>query len=332
MARALAVALALLAVCAVVPAPASAHANHLTVDTQVVADDRVVVENAFVSVDAHVVIRADDDGAPGEPLGSTRVSPGMHTAVEVPLDEGTLDANRTLWAVLHRDDGDGEFSPDDDRALTYFGSVAGERFAARATDADSGANVVAEGFSLQRADRGSVSVERVELPRDGHLVVRDATGATENGSENASAANGTVVATRALDAGVHEDVPLDLSPANLTVDRGTADLVATVHVDDGDGTDGDGDRPVRVGDERVGSAFSVAVGETSGPESLGDPDLNTPTETPDEGERTSAPGTDADDGDGASDDTVGLGPGFGVFVALLALAVTGVLALSRRVR
>ncbi|MFC7156023.1 hypothetical protein ACFQPA_11205 [Halomarina halobia] len=327
------VALALALVCALGSAPASAHSNHLAVDGQVVADGTVVVENVFNSVDAFVVVRADDGGEPGEPIGAKRLDgTGMHEAVEVPIDDGAFaGGERRLWAVLHADDGDGEFSPADDPALTSFGGLAGDRFAARS--GDRGASVVAEGFSFQRADDGEVTVTRAELPRDGHLVLRAADGSDGPGGDGSNGTSGNVtdggrvVASAALPAGVHEDVPLSLSvaPENLSTDDGTVRLVAQVYGDDGDGEFGADDRPVTVGGTPVGTTFTVATGDDANASSLGPPEVNTPT-----------PGS-APDGEGDERGGFGSGidaalPALVAFGALVALAGVGALLLARRVR
>ncbi|WP_254542779.1 DUF7282 domain-containing protein [Halomarina pelagica] len=317
-ARATRVVLTLALVCALVAAPAGAHSNHLAVDGQVVDDGTVVVENAFNSVDAFVVVHADDGGEPGEPIGATRLDgTGMHTAIEVPLDDGALDGGeRTLWAVLHADDGDGEFSPRNDPALTSFGGLAGERFVARS--GERGASVVAEGFSFQRADDGEVTVTRAELPRDGHLVLRVANGSDgsggdgSNGTSGDGADGGRVVASAALPVGVHENVSLSLSvpPGDLPSDDGTVRLVAQVYGDDGDGAFDAGDRPVTVGGDPVGTTFTVATGDYAEASSLGPPELNTPT-----------PGSS----DGEGDERGGFGSGTDA-VALVALATLVALA------
>lgn len=128
-----AAALAVLVAVAGLPAPVSAHVNDVGVDSQVSVDGRVVVETAFIGADGFVVIHEVDGSEPGEPIGHAPVSGEGGLKEDVPVDVATgtwgeWSGAREVWAVLHTDDGDGEFEPDEDEMLEQFGDPAGDRF------------------------------------------------------------------------------------------------------------------------------------------------------------------------------------------------------------
>lgn len=271
--RALALALAVLIALAVGPAAAGLHSNHLAVDAQISADGTVVIENGFASGEALVVLHADANGEPGEPVGVARFPrPGEFVSpITVPLDEEAwtaLGGSRTLWAVLHNDaDADGEYDPESDDALTTFGSVAGDRFVLANGEAPS--YVVARGFGAQESADGTITVPRVALPEDGHLVVR-AHG--ENGP-------GEIVGAMPLDAGVHEDVTVALDPSFFE-ERGER---FALHAQAYTGGATDPGEPVTAGDATVGTKFFVSTSPGAG---AGDDSAANGSD------RTSANGTD----------------------------------------
>jgi hypothetical protein len=315
--RPLAVVFALAVALAVVPAPASAHANHAAVDSQVTADGTILIEGAFLAIDkpgfvvAHAV---DDDGEPGEPLAVRSVPrrSGFRTALSLQLDPADLgeDGTRELWVVLHQDaNSDGEFDPGTDNALSFFGQLAGER-ATIATGA-APAYVAAERFSPQSIGDGSVEVVAAALPDDGYLVVR-----SEAGGEP-----GPVVGHVALAAGEHTDVTVPLDPPAGS--DGTARLHAELYTDDGDGRfDPESDSQVRAGGEPVGTVFTVnttasTTATPSGGATTETAIVNTPTPTP-------ATATTTAPAEGAS--TTGGQPGLTPLVAVLAVVAAGLLA------
>jgi hypothetical protein len=85
----------------------------------------VFVPLVVVDVPAWVIIRTDQDGEPGEMIGSTRVPPGVHSdvLVTINIDAGTV--TETVYAALHLDAGAPEtleFPEGPDVPLRYGGS------------------------------------------------------------------------------------------------------------------------------------------------------------------------------------------------------------------
>lgn len=266
--RALAAALALAVLLAAGPAPASAHTNHAAVDSQLSADGTLLVESAFLAEAGFVVVHAvSEDGSPGEPLGARYVPrrAGFRTAVTVETDPDAWGGGaREVWVVVHDDsDGDGEFDPGTDSALSLFGRVAGERATVAGSEAP--AYVAAEQFAPPPAD-GSVSVVAAALPADGYLVLR----------RESDDGPGAVVGHVALSAGTHENVTVPLDEP-IPGEDGTARLSARLYTDDGDGEfDSGADQLVRAGEEPVGTEFTV---ETAAGATTEEPAANTPLPT-----------------------------------------------------
>ncbi|WP_435196751.1 DUF7282 domain-containing protein [Natronomonas sp. EA1] len=304
-------------VCALLLAvPASAHVNHATAPPQQSADGTVVVETAFIAVDGWAVVHTDANGKPGEPIGHTALAGegGLETDVRVTIDDAVWsewEGARDVWVVLHRDDGDGVFEPDEDNPLSNFGQPAGERFV---LERNATAVVTAAGFAPQRVTE-TVRVRTATLPEAGHLVLH-----------NVSAGErGAVLGVVALSAGTHENVSVPVS--GLPADRATLDAV--LYTDDGDGQFTEADTPVRAGEKAVATRFGVRV--LTGDE--------TPTPTPDESAIVTTatplptdfePPTEAPGDTGTETPTRGTAPGFGVVVAVLALLAAVVLARRRR--
>ena len=306
-----------LLVAATVPLPVSAHSNHLSATSQVSADGSVVVESVFTSQRAHLVVHANDGGELGEALGSRPLAAdGMQRNVEVAVDAAAWERwgeRRTVWVALHADDGDGEYDADDS-VFTLFGRRVAERIAVGKGDA---AVVTGRGFLGQQTAAPELSVGRVTLPGDGLLVVRD------DGTD-------AVVGTRALSAGTHDDVTVDLNASYFESRSGSFTVRAQLYRDDGDGAFGDGDRSIRAGDAPVETVLPVSAGGAAANGTA--PAMNTPTQpavnTPVE---TTASGTAPGDGTSTSSpasttDSSGSGPGFGVGLAVLAVAVAVSLA------
>lgn len=267
--HALALAVALV-VAATVPLPATAHANHVAVDPQVSPDGTVVVETAFAASDGFLVLHRDDGGEPGEPIGHVHVarSDGFRTDVEVFVD-GDVWANwttGTLWVVLHADDGDGTFDSEEDRAVPTFGRAAETHVTVAKGDR---AIVTAIGDVPQRSDDATVTVRRAALPRDGQLLVRDAS-------------DGRILGRTNLSAGTHEQVDVGLD-GSIAEGRDGLTLEAVVAGRDGD--------PVTAGDQLVATRFGVRF-ESDG---TGTGVVETATATPNGG----PPGALGQDGFGA---------------------------------
>lgn len=329
----LAVATVLLFALATVPAPVTAHVNDVNADPQVSADGTVVIETVFIGADGWVVIHRANGTDPGEPIGHAAVSSegGLKTDVPVEISRRAWrnwSGARTVWAVLHEDDGDGEFEPSEDETIDQFGEPAGQRFAVRAGERP--AYVTARGFTPQKTDNGTVTVRTVALPEDGYVVVRNA---TDDG-------DGQIVARTALPVGTSKDVSVELDDEFFRSRSGVFTLRAVAYTDDGDGSFDGGDEPVRVGSSVVGSRFGVE--KTGGP-------TPTPTSTPTHGTEsdgdehgtdhhnetdretgqavspTSTPIPTPPRGDAtATTDTTATTPGFGLvgaFVALVGIVV-----------
>jgi hypothetical protein len=293
------------------PAEGSAlHGNHVSADAQVVADGEVLVESLFSIDAAYLVIRADDDGDLGEPIGTTRLEGGYHRAVTVETEssywEGR-DGPTTVHAALHRDDGDGEFDPETDTLLRSVATgTAIATFSVQIGDAP--AHVAARQFAGQTVAEPRVAVGPVSMPADGELVVHAATEGFGVGER---------VGERSLSAGRHDEVAVSLDEAYFESlgENGSAQLWATVSV---------GGDPVTVDGDPVRTRFSVDVGNAS----EDDWSINTPRPTTAGG--TDAPTTNAPASDTATAESAGETPGFGTWAALAALAALVGAAAARR--
>lgn len=310
------------------PVLVSAHVNDVRADPQVSADGTVVVETVFIGADGWVVLHAANGSGPGEPIGHAAVSSegGLKEDVRVrisPEEWQTWSGNRTVWAVLHADDGDGQFEPGDDEVIEQFEEPAAHRFAVRR--GDSPAYVTARGFAPETTDDATVTIRAVALPGDGHVVVRNATG---DGP-------GEVVGATALPAGTSRNVSVELDDAFFRSREGSFALRAVAYTDDGDGTFDEGDAPIRVGERLVQTRFGVE--KTDGPTPTGTSDshddhehTHSPTPT---GASTTTPPTTAQSGTTAGDhtsaspanspaDSPADAPGFGAAVAVAAVLLT----------
>lgn len=281
---------------------AVAHGTHATANTQVSANGTLVVEQAFLSQPAYLVVRADDGGQPGRVLGYRPLSQGLYTGVTVRIDESAwqdLPANTTVWTVLHADDGDGEFDPSEDELLSWVGQPAGERVA---VGKRSGAGYVVTGSGLTDT-AGELSLERVALPTAGHVVVHERT----NGSL------GRVRGSRSLAAGTHSDVGVPVDLAGNQSDWPPLSIV--IHADDGDG-EFDGDEPVvRVAGAPVASEFGRDGRRTT------DAPVGVNTLQADSGSGSS-PATTTGEGSTTRSDGAGFGVGAAV-AAVVALVLVG---------
>lgn len=248
----------------------SAHGWSVTADTQVTSDGTIVLGHLTTLKSAYVAVHVDDGGEPGRVVGfrefRNRVFEGSNVAVEI---DGEYWSNRTgptdLWIVVHESDTDGRFEPASDDPPF----VAGDRpIRDRVTVApgDRSVRVVAPPVTTN----GTVTIRRVDLARDGFLVLYEH---TDDG-------RGDVVGVTALDAGHHENVTVDVDPFAYNDAEDRLTLVAAVGVDSDDGTPGewdDTDSLVRVDDAPVQATFDA----TKGKETIPTPEP-TPTPTPSE--------------------------------------------------
>jgi len=295
------------------------HGNHVAVDPQVSADGTVVAETVATLASGFLVLKADDDGRPGEPVGHTYLDGvGFRTDVSVALDAAAGTDHRRLWAVVHFDDGDGEFDPAADPSGADRNPAARQSFALG--DGDRPVHVLARESDPLATDEGALTVRRVSLARDGYLVAHPIDG-------------DRVVGRQSLSAGRHDGVRLALDESFLDASDSRFRVRLVAYRDDGDGEFDADDSPVRVGDAVVGT--DVVVDRERDPAATDDgPSILTPTPTPASGETVTA-GTDATEGtapDG-TDSTDATGPGFGVAATALAVVVAlAGLALSGRRR
>lgn len=276
--------------------PASAHGNHLSVDDQYSEDGTVVVETVFSSSEGFLVLHADDGGEPGEPIGHAPTDFGFTTGMEVNVSEEVWrnqENAMTVWAVLHLDDGDGEFEPGRDEPVPAFGGEAEKQFVVGKRGAGP-ASVVASDFDSQETS-GTVTVDRVALGRDGALVVR----ADRNGTP------GRAVGRTSLSAGVHENVTVSLDRSFYREQASRFTLWATL---------AEGGSPVVINESPIASEFGVRKGERSSTSTTGGPDSTT---------RAGAQAGGAKGTSGA------FGPGFGVGVAFAVVVVVAMLVRSR---
>jgi hypothetical protein len=232
-------------------APASAHSNHVTAGAQVSADDTVTIERLFILEEGYLVLHADDDGEPGRAIGHRALESGLQTDVPIEMDTEYWERQNgttTIWAVLHRDaNGNGAFDPGTDNQLSLLGRVAGTRLAVGKSAAGN-TSVTAAGFSAQTIDGPSVTVRRVALAQPGSVVVS----ADDDGSP------GAIAGQRALDAGVHENVTVELDPAFYRNSGEQFRLWATAHTNDGGGSaEVSAGPPVVVNGTPVGTVFPV---------------------------------------------------------------------------
>jgi hypothetical protein len=79
-------------------------APSVTASDQTSDGSTVTVDSVTATVDGWMVIHADADGAPGPVLGQTAVMAGVTDNVVVAL-EPALEADSSLWAMLHVDEG-----------------------------------------------------------------------------------------------------------------------------------------------------------------------------------------------------------------------------------
>jgi len=283
---------------------APSHTNDVHVDSQVVGDGTVLVEEAFPLDDAVLVLRLAEEGDAGPVLGERPLGPGPHNALEVPLDDPErIDGVTRLRATLYLDENrNGEYDPGADPPLRSFGEVVADEFSVRR--ADRSVRLVADD-SFGPVQLGeTLRVPLVEVADSGHVAVH----ADDGG------APGRVLGVASVAPGVTENLTVRLGDRPPTLEDGTTRLWAVVYADDGDGEfDRSSDRPVTVGEDPVASWVPVVVngssvgGETTtGESTTADEGTTTGESTTAEG-GTPTPGNAASDGDedGEEDPTTG---------------------------
>ena len=97
----------------------------------------VSVRHVSMPSDGYLVIRANDDGTPGEIVGRTRLPAGTHEDVHVDIDDHFYSHRSerfSLWAVIHHSDGDETFDPDSDTPVTVNGAAINTQLSLHRTD------------------------------------------------------------------------------------------------------------------------------------------------------------------------------------------------------
>lgn len=114
----------------VTPTPEPPQTQVDAVDQAVDDDGEIVIRNVFAPEGGWVVVYADDEGAPGEPVGHAAVAEGEQSDVVVAVDPFRLTP--TLHVRLHQDTGEiGTFEfPEADEALELEGEAVADMFEA----------------------------------------------------------------------------------------------------------------------------------------------------------------------------------------------------------
>ncbi len=171
-----------------VTGPASAAGIPISVRSQDVSSGQVYVDSVTAPQDGWLLIRKDENGAPGGVLGFAPLHQGLNTAITVAIRTSSKNSSdlltSTLWASVAADPY--AMSPfatlpdgiESESSLGYvaFGSTAApaapsQAPAARASSASAtSANKIAVG--AQDTVNGSVFVDSVTAAQDGWLLIR----------------------------------------------------------------------------------------------------------------------------------------------------------------
>lgn len=268
----------------------------LHVDPQITDGANVTVSRVNANESLWVVIHADENGTFGEVLGNSELlDEGLQVGVDIEVDlQAAMGDNQTvrLHAMLHHDDGDGEYEfPDSDQPMTdEGGDIIVHPFNVSVEDKQAVvANGIAE-FEEDEDDGGvldlddtEITVELARLAQDGYVVLH---------RDDAGKPGQVVGQTDLLEAGEHEDVDIQVNQTLFSVDGASATLWAMIHFDDGDGVyvfPGP-DQPVTVGDTPVMTPFPVQAEDEDGANETDQPDVGEgETEEPGDGQDTPAP-------------------------------------------
>ncbi len=168
--------------------------------------DLVTISQAVYDQNGFVVIHEDNGGAPGDVLGnSVLLSPGTTNNISIQLNRNAIDGE-TLYAMLHKDNGDGIYTnPTDDPPVT-----------------DAGGNVVTPSFvvSLPQAPSAVTVKSQVADPVT-RVVVRNVVNAKAGfiiihfADENNNISANVLGASDYLTAGDYDNVVANLDGAVL---------------------------------------------------------------------------------------------------------------------
>lgn len=232
--------------------PVAGHGNYVSTDHQVTDDGTVRIELVVTVTDAVAVLRTNDGGEPGAVIGHRVIGDGfVHPDLEIQIDEShwePMSGNTTVWVVLHRNDGDESFDPDEDPALeTPEGDIVATQFTVRRSQAGK-VNIQVETDHAEETNTSTVTVRRVELATPGYLVVR----ANEHGTP------GRVIGHTPLDAGVHRDITIAYNESYYRHQPEQFSLWIGVHRNDGDESfDPTDDSPILVDGKPIVSQVAL---------------------------------------------------------------------------
>ena len=319
-----------LVVLVIATAPVLAHGNALDVDTQTTATGRVTIEVLTVVTDGFVALHAANGSDIGPVVGVTDPGEGpVHTDLTVALEDTywqSITNHTTLYAVLHRNEGDESFDPATDPIQE---SAAGEPVAARFTLGKTDTNrslVLAAADHAHEVNTSRVTVRRVSLAHDGYLVIRANDGGTP----------GPIVGRTALLAGTHRAVTVAIDEHFYAHRDERFSVWAVLHRANGDGTfDPAADPPVTVGGAPVQTQLSLhrtdeidshehgTATPTVTPEghaaTAHPTETSTPSPTPSTATTTPSRASPTD----RSPPTTGQAPGFTLGLGLLSLLAAG---------
>ena len=209
------------------------------------APEMVTVDSVSYGEAGFVVIHEQDGDSFGDVIGSSELLEGQdsYDDVEIMLDRA-VESGETLYAMLHTDDGNGEYDDaQTDAPVEANGEVVLDTFS---VDLPS---VSASDVSLNAADGDLstvVTIEEVVSNGAGWLVVH----------ENGCSDFGGVIGHASVSDGLNEDVSVELETPAAAQGQNT-DRCAMLHTDDGngeydfDGSDGSADGPVADADGNV---------------------------------------------------------------------------------
>lgn len=94
----------------------------LSVSSQILEGDQILVDSLFLDKPGYVVIHKDADGKPGAVIGNSELLSGEVNNLRVTID--TTQAGTRVFAMLHYDDGDGVYGfPDEDFPVILEGNI-----------------------------------------------------------------------------------------------------------------------------------------------------------------------------------------------------------------
>jgi len=206
--------------------PTASVAGELTVSSQFVSQNRIVVEKVTFEEDGWIVVHADNNNSPLVPdiiSDPVLVNAGTEENLSIPLnDKATmLDGNTKVWVMLHTDDGikgqyefDGESGIDSPLqnldSMTIMSSITLQP-ATITSDAQSVTN--------------KVSIVSVTAAVDGWLVIH-------NDDGNGNMVSPGIIGKTKVSAGLNQNVEVTLNEGVL-IEPGQK-LFPMLHIDNGE--------------------------------------------------------------------------------------------------